>query len=624
MDTFFKELSRRKVISALFIYAMVAWVVLQVASVVADPLLFPDWVERALVIAAILGFPVIAMLSWVFDLTRAGLVQTEEAESDQRRPLGYISISLAILMLIGVSGFIAVQLENTIAPTTIQTAPTSDKIVSLAILPFDGSPNASEPHLLRMSEEISVRLGKNPKIRLATDNAISALPANMQREQIASQLGVEYLIGGNISELNESIQLSIWLFKSTAQVWQRDFKHAQIYVVNELIVNELLIYFNLQEDRRGLLTDNANAYDLYLRGLQSAISNDEKSEAIDLFEQAIAEDPKFPLPHAELCSYQVTRYRELKSIEAFELAERFCFRALSLDDGSLEVHEAMGYIYLSSGKLEKARDSFNAALAINTQHFASKLGLARSYLSDDPVYAESILSELAIEQPGDPSVYSTLQFLYFSLGRYGDAVQPAQLALRLNPSSDSAKLNLSANLLLAGNFSESKTLLLEMLQTNSPRSGSIKSNLATVYFFEGDFADAAQLYQEALNKEPENALYARNLADAVWHNEGSEPALVMFKNVIELSKKHLQINPNNAEVLSCIMVAYASLGNLEDFKTSLNSLLRISGEDPQAYYDAAVAYARLGDRALSSQNALKAKDLGYPPALIFADPDIKL
>jgi TolB-like protein len=226
--------------------------------------------------------------------------------------------------LLGISAFISEQWEVNVSEISIKP-----NALSLAILPFEGLPNAQEPHLSRLSEELTVRLSNNPEIRLASDNAISALPDSSNLILSASQLGVQNIIGGTITEASEGISLSVWLYNSdkAEEVWTHNFQNAQIYVVNELIVSELLVYFDLQQDRRGLLTNNANAYDQYLRGLQNLVTNRESAEAVALFEKASLEDPMFPLPHAKLCLIQVRQYRKLRSIQAFELAERDCFRA---------------------------------------------------------------------------------------------------------------------------------------------------------------------------------------------------------------------------------------------------------------------------------------------------------
>lgn len=623
MDKLLSELSRRKVLRSLLLYAMVAWLVLQIADVTAEPLLLPAWVQRSVVIAAILGFPIVAILSWVFDLTRAGLVATEPGTADNRRSLGFLSLAFATVCLLGISVVLSWQWDTEVNVVNIADSIEPD-VHSLAILPFAKSTESLQPHLLRLPDELAVRLSANAQLRLASADAMGVLAADAELASQAAQLGVRYLLGGTIDVSDAGVSLKAWLFDVAEgkEVWTREFANAQLYVVNDLVVNELLGYLQIQPPGNGLLTTNARAFDLYLRGLQSTVAGDDEAQALQLFQEALNEDPRFSLPHASLCRYYVNQYHSLSSVAAFENAERFCFRALTLDSDSLEVHEAMGEIYEASGQLQKARDSFNAALAINPEHFGAKLGLAHTYLDENPVYVESLLTELIRKNPGSPRTYSALQNLYFSQGRYADAVDPARWSLRLNPGSERAQFSLTSNLMLAGFFAEAKALLLQMLEDGSPRIGNIHSNLATVYFFEGDFAEAAALYQAALEREPESVVIARNLADAVWHMSGREQAQAQFENVVALAQRHLRINPDDATVLSCLFVAYASMNEPQQFEASLQAVLQLDAADSQIHYDAAVAYARLGNIELSSQHANTAVELGYPLALIQADPDL--
>lgn len=622
MDKLFQELSRRKVLSSLLLYAMAAWLILQVTDVVAEPLLLPAWIQRTFVIAAILGFPLVAVLSWFFDLTKSGLVPTDSVEGDERLPLGFANFSISIVVLIGMSIVISRQWEES-AINNESTAPLESRLISLAILPFEGTLGNVEPHLTRLSQELAVRLANNGNIKLASESAIALLPADAERTQQAAQLATQYILSGDITDASEGVSLSVWLFdaESEIEVWRRDFQNAQVYVVNDLVVNEMLRFFGLQPIGNGLLTTNAIAYDLYLKGLMN-LASDTNDIAVSFFEEAISEDPRFPLPHASLCNYYVYLYRSERSIESFETAERFCFRALTLDDGSLEVHEAMASIYSASGQLEKARDSFKTALTINPRHFESNLGLARTYVSQDPVYAESILTELMRDHPGDPEVYSALQNLYFNQGRYQDAVEPARLALQLRPNSQREQYNLATNLLLSGNFTESKNILLSMLEEGSPRGGSIQNALATAYYFEGLYPEAAELYKDALAREPENAVFIRNLGDVTWHGQGENDAKPLFENVIDLGERHLQINPDDIGVLSSLIVAYGSIGDSEGLESKIQALLELSNTDPQDHYDIAVAYSRLGNPELSSQHANMAIELGYSSSYLMADPDL--
>ena len=70
--SFFSELKRRKVLQGGATYAIVAWILLQVAEVAFEPLHFPDWAMTLLVVLVIVGFPIAMMLAWFFDLTLHG------------------------------------------------------------------------------------------------------------------------------------------------------------------------------------------------------------------------------------------------------------------------------------------------------------------------------------------------------------------------------------------------------------------------------------------------------------------------------------------------------------------------------------------------------------------------
>src|SRR5687767_12852232 len=74
-----EELKRRKVVRVIVAYAVVAFVIVQVADIALPALRAPDWVLSVIVVLAALGFPVVAVLAWAFDITPSGLERTESA-----------------------------------------------------------------------------------------------------------------------------------------------------------------------------------------------------------------------------------------------------------------------------------------------------------------------------------------------------------------------------------------------------------------------------------------------------------------------------------------------------------------------------------------------------------------
>jgi adenylate cyclase len=83
------ELKRRHVYTVVATYALVSWVLLQIGEVTFGPLHLPEWVMSRLVVLVIIGFPIVVVLAWFFDLTREGIRLTpnltlhSEEESDR-------------------------------------------------------------------------------------------------------------------------------------------------------------------------------------------------------------------------------------------------------------------------------------------------------------------------------------------------------------------------------------------------------------------------------------------------------------------------------------------------------------------------------------------------------------
>jgi hypothetical protein len=78
MNSFFRELKQRKVYRVALGYAVVAWLVVQIASTVLSTFHVPEWFLQALTVIVALGFPVALVLAWAFDVTPSGIEKTLE------------------------------------------------------------------------------------------------------------------------------------------------------------------------------------------------------------------------------------------------------------------------------------------------------------------------------------------------------------------------------------------------------------------------------------------------------------------------------------------------------------------------------------------------------------------
>jgi hypothetical protein len=64
-------------------YVVVAWLLIQAASIILPTFEAPAWTMKVLIASLALGFPIAAILSWAFEITPEGIVRTDEVEPDK-------------------------------------------------------------------------------------------------------------------------------------------------------------------------------------------------------------------------------------------------------------------------------------------------------------------------------------------------------------------------------------------------------------------------------------------------------------------------------------------------------------------------------------------------------------
>jgi tetratricopeptide (TPR) repeat protein len=618
--SFIEELRRRNVFRAGAAYVVLAWLVVQVADILLDAFAAPPWILQAIIIALAIGLPVALVGAWVYELTTEGLKRTEEVDladsitfrTGRKLNLAFIGILAIAVAIFAIDKFVW-------QPGNVQRS------YSLAVLPFEIVSDDVAPFFAQLSGDLLLLLQRSSQLHLASQDAVLALPDVKDMVANSARLGVRYFVMGNIKSVENGVGLSIALFDgdSGEQVWHRDFGDAHTQTTLYSVARELVNAIDGDPFSLPETTSDPRAYELYLQARRSSSGNDDYAAAEGLYRRALELDPRFSPALAGLCEVLSRRYSSRSSRADYEDAERYCHRAWTIDPHSGEVQRALGYLYQESGLLDRAREAYMAALAVNAGDILTQVNLAATFHEDDPQRAEAMLRHTIKQHPGSPFAYNSLQYLYFKQGRYDEAVVVAQEAVNLAPDDRKLFGNLCANLVLAGRFAEARPMLEQAVERNKLLFGTDHNNLATVYFFEGDFAGAARLYRQAVEVAPEDSLYYRNLGDALYHLEGSLAARPVFEQAIDLANGQLAINPENYDAPGVLLVSYASIGNVEEHGVRQAAYLANRHGDPQAFYDLAVASSRLGDMDAARDFARMSLDAGYPAPLLNADPDIQ-
>jgi hypothetical protein len=83
---FFAELKRRNVYRVAVAYAVVSWLLIQIATATFPVLGIPNWATKLVIALVVLGFPIALVLAWAFDITPEGVHRTGDTGTVPRRP----------------------------------------------------------------------------------------------------------------------------------------------------------------------------------------------------------------------------------------------------------------------------------------------------------------------------------------------------------------------------------------------------------------------------------------------------------------------------------------------------------------------------------------------------------
>lgn len=346
---FSAEMVRRRVYPVIVAYAVIAWALLQIGEVTFDPLGLPDWAMSALVVLAIVGFPVTAILSWVFDITPSGI----------RRDKG---------------------------PPVAESA--NDASPSVAVLPFtDMSQQQDQGYFCEgVAEAILHALTKIDELHVAARvSSFRFASAEHDVRDIGRKLGVNSVLEGSVRKSGDQLRVTAQLVDALNgyHIWSNTYerKLEDIFAIQDEIASSIAeSLLDTLEPIRTPRSRDVVAYEYYLRGRQylNRFRKTDFKFARQMFRQAIDRDPAFALAWAG--------YADCFSLEAMyadptprlrQQAHEASARALELDPDIAEVHASAGLAHLVSENFERAKAELDKAIEINPNLYEAYYYFAR-------------------------------------------------------------------------------------------------------------------------------------------------------------------------------------------------------------------------------------------------------
>src|SRR5882724_8174519 len=276
---FFAELKRRNVYKVAVAYAVVAWLLLQAASIFFPAFDAPPWVMKIFIIVIILGFPVALIFSWAFEITPEGIKLESEIEPNKsiKRGTGRKIVAVTIALAVIAAGPFVYQLvrsKSAITPRAVtqpqarlgfqNEAATAAPNKSIAVLPFvNMSADKNDEYLSDgMTEELINVLAKVPGLRVPGRTSCFAFKGKNE-EDIFRKAGDQLRVTAQLINVSDGYHL-----------WSKDYDGDVKDILNfqsnvaEQVVQALQVKPG-GEGTRVLAkkpTENPEAHRLYLLG----------------------------------------------------------------------------------------------------------------------------------------------------------------------------------------------------------------------------------------------------------------------------------------------------------------------------------------------------------------------
>jgi len=530
--SFFAELKRRNVYKVAITYAVVGWLLIQIATQVFPFFEVPNWGVRLMVLIIAFGFPIALILAWAFELTPEGIKRTEDVERTQQ------SRNRAWIYIVIIAGAISLSLfflgRYTASPGA-GARQTESFEKSIAVLPFENlsDDKANAYFGTGIQDEIMTRLAKIADLKVISRTSTQqyqSKPGNLS--QIAKQLGVAHVLEGSVQKVGEQVRVNVQLIRADrdSHLWAEtyDRKLTDIFGVESDIAKSIAQALQAklsghEEQAFGAKpTSNPEAYDAYLRGLaaegESIRSVYPIQKAISFYKRAVHLDPAFALAWSRLSRAHSLFYPSFG--DSTEAAKRALETAQKLQPDSPETLLALAqYQYSELHDYEAARTNF--------------LGVSKML-------------------PGSSEIPAALAQIARHQGKWDEAVAYYDQALVLDPRNAELLTETADNYDDLRRFDDALKLYDRALEIR-PNDLDVLASKAAIYQAQGDLTQAARCLEgvnaltpsyEAVAQKVEQLIFERNYREAVQLLEtrfaqfqfGSELELAIFQEFLASSR----------------------------------------------------------------------------------------
>jgi TolB-like protein/Flp pilus assembly protein TadD len=534
------ELNRRKVLRTVGAYAVAVFVLLQLMDAAVEPLLLPDWVPTIVVLVAILGFPLVFMLAWFFDVGPQGVQRTEPAGLLSRGQTAVL-FSITLMAMLGLAsgfyGYYANRFDEQ-AAVAEEGRNFSAPENSIAVLPFaDLSIDGDQAYLADgLSEEILNLLAQVDGLNVAARTSSFAFRDSKEDiREIGRLLNVRTVLEGSVRTSEDRIRLTAQLInvEDGFHIWSKyyDSEMTDIFQIQDEVASQiaasLVESFDGLEIRSQARSDSLAASQAYRTGRLHwwRRTPEELQSAISFFASALESDARFAPAYAAMADTYLllSLYGNITTLKATEKAQQMIEKALELDPESPEAFAALGLARWQIGQMDAAESALRHAVDLNADYIPAQLWLA------------GVLGEL---------------------GRYPEESRVLEQAMSRDPLNELLLVNYTGNLSIRGEWERGRDMMGELLMLR-PDSTILLRFKSKLELYNGNLVEGWKLANRAYQLQPNNPDDIATLA-RTWVLLGDVEAAE------RLLLDGLADSPNNANLQGAYWMLLLSTRRLEE------------------------------------------------------------
>lgn len=632
-------------------YAVVGWLVLQIAGITFGPLGFPEWGIRVLIVVTIAGFPAVFFLTWLIDFTEQGMMfdlplwpNGSESPEEPKKSGRMIAILLCIFVIAGTGGLVVLLLDQFPEPKPVEVVESKNPAFpanSIAVLAFENFYGKSDSDYFAsgLAEEILNFLAGMQELNVAArTSSFRFRGEQVDIREVAKILNVKHVLEGSVRREGDRIRVTAQLIDGVEgfHEWSKtyDRKLFDIFAIQQeiaaAVVNELKIALSMDSENRlqETQTENIEAYIFYLQGrekLRSSLDSDAMKTAIQLFNQAIKIDSSYLRAYAGICLAELRLYEISNSPDDFATAELGCENAQNLSNGdNSEVQIALGRLYRFRGLYDKALEQLSSAIANSPTSVDAYIELGEVLAKQNKLEeAESAFLRGLDLKRNYWKAHEALANFYFMTERYQDSINAYKVVTRLTPDSSVGFGGLGAAYWMLGDAQQALAAYEDSLQLKpSPQA---YTNIGSLYYYAGQFEKAVEMQNKALEYAPEDHRVWGKLAESLRFIPGQESeSLAAYQKAAKLALNNLEINREDWLARAQLGLYYSYLGRKGEASELLQLAVEESQRNSEVLYLQALGYLNV-DKPEMAMNLLEeaVEKEDYYRLFIGLDPDLQ-